>query len=472
MRRKRFENTSACLLLFIGATLSGAQGLAAEQGDALEIAPVASAPVADGFTIAAVGDLMYLRPMLVTIEKQSPRMLRILRDADVTFGNLETSVVDLTTFKGAPQAESGGTWMIAAPGVPSDIARMGFDIVSHANNHTNDWGAEGLLETIQRLDAAGLVHAGTGRTLAGARAPRYFDAAAGRIGLVAASSTFKPAARAGDPLGEAPGRPGVNALRTQRIGLVSEDDLAVIARLTQTKAGEPVRFEGVVFRAERNSGPALEISYEINAADANANLLAVRQAKQNSNFAVFSLHSHEPGNLSETPAEFAVALAHKAIDDGADMFIGHGPHQLRGVEIYKGKPIFYSLGNFAMMNNSLDVVPEDMYERYGLTPGSVTAPELLHASTAVRFADARFYESVIAVSRYVGGSLAEIRMYPLDLGHRALGAARGVPKLADANAGRHILERMKRLCAVLGTHVSIESGVGVIRIPASVTSTE
>jgi len=471
MRRKRFETTKTCLLLFI-AVLAGPRGFAAEPSAALEIAPVASAPIADGFTIAAVGDLIYLRPMLATIEKQSPRMLQVLRDADVAFGNLETSVLDVARFKGAPQAESGGTWMIADPAVVSDISRMGFDIVSHANNHTNDWGPEGLFETIERLDAAGVVHAGTGRTLAGARAPRYFDAAIGRIGLVAASSTFKPAARAGDPFGEVPGRPGVNGLRTQRVGFVSEDDLAVIARLAQTKAGAPVRFEGIVFRAERDSGPGLKIGYEINATDASANLLALRQGKQNSNFAVFSLHSHEPGNLSETPADFAVALARKAIDEGADIFIGHGPHQLRGVEIYKGKPIFYSLGNFAMMNNSLDLVPPDMYEQNGIEPGSVTAPEFLQASTAVRFADARFYESVIAVSRYVGGAIAEIRLYPLDLGHLATGAARGVPKLADADTGRRILERMKRLSAALGTRVSIENGLGVIRISASAKGAE
>src|SRR5690606_22844824 len=127
--------------------------------------PVPSTPVAGAFTLAAVGDLIYLRPMLATMERKSPEMLRILRRADVTYGNFEEVVFDLSTFKGAPQAESGGTWMLGDPKVVDDLVSMGFNLVSTANNHATDWGVEGMLETIRRLDAAKLVNAGTGRTM-------------------------------------------------------------------------------------------------------------------------------------------------------------------------------------------------------------------------------------------------------------------------------------------------------------------
>lgn len=453
----------------IGGLVAGLWALAApaqaQEAAPLAIAPVPSTPVPDGFTFAAVGDFIYLRPMLATLEARAPEMLKVLRAADVTFANFETTVFDLPTFKGYPGAESGGTWMLGAPGVIDDAVAMGIDIVSHANNHATDWGHEGLIETLERLDAAGLVSAGTGRTLAAARAPRYFDGAQGRIGLVAGSTSFTPMSVAGDPVGEVPGRPGVNPLRTERIGIVAAADLAVLARLAGTKPGAAVKLNNMVYRAGTPAAP-LDIDFAVNPRDAKANLLSVRQAKQNGNFAVYSLHNHQPGNDSQVPAPYAVEFAHQVIDAGADAFVAHGPHQLRGIEIYKGRPIFYSLGNFAMMNNSLDAVPGDMYEQYGVVPGSVTTPELLAARNAISYSDPNLYESVIAVSRYTGGRVSEIRLYPIDLGVNAQGAMRGVPAMADAAIGRRILERLQRLSQPFGTTIAIEQGVGIIRLRA------
>ncbi len=59
------------------------------------------------------------------------------------------------------------------------------------------------------------------------------------------------------------------------------------------------------------------------------------------NFTAFSLHNHEPGNAFQTPANFAQGLAHQVSDAGANVYVGHGPHQLRGIEIYRGEPIFF-----------------------------------------------------------------------------------------------------------------------------------
>jgi len=429
-----------------------------------DIKPVPTAPIADGFTFAAVGDIIMLRPMLPTIEQRAPAMVKLLRDADATFGNFETTVLNLHDTKGAPQAESGGTWMLGDPATVGDLARMGFDIVSHANNHTTDWGAEGLLETLDHLGAGGLVAAGSGRNMAAARAPRYRDLPAGRIALVAASSSFTPMSRASDALGEVPGRPGLNTLRTERIGQVAAADLAVLARLAGAKPGAPVRFGGMRYEAVNDPKAPVETVYVANDGDVKANLLAVRQAHQNGNFVAFSLHNHEPGNGSQTPAGFAVKFAHQVIDAGADMFIGHGPHQLRGIEIYKGRPIFYSLGNFAMMNNSLDALPADMYEQFGIDPAKVTAPELLQARGERSFGDPVLYESVVAVSRFVKGQVAEIRLYPIDLGTSVEGAARGVPGTASPAVGRRILERLQRLSAPFGTTIVIEGNIGFIRV--------
>jgi poly-gamma-glutamate synthesis protein (capsule biosynthesis protein) len=457
---RHFAASLAALLVPLAAAT-------AQPAEPMNVQPVPSTPIADGFTFAAIGDFIYLRPMLATVEKQSPDMLALLRGADVTFANFETSAFDIKTFKGAPQAESGGTWMLGDPRVAKEAATMGIDIVSHANNHSTDWGAEGLIATLEHLDAAGLVYSGTGRSLSEARAPAYLDTGHGRVGLVSASTTFTPMSRAADPVGHVPGRAGVNYVRLDRVGLVPAADLAVLSRLAGSAEGSPVRFANMRFEASYTpppaDGPQMISRFDINAADERANLLAVRQAKGNGNFVAFSLHNHEPGNGSVKPADSIVDFAHKVIDAGGDVYAGHGPHQLRGIEIYKGKPIFYSLGNFAMMNNSLDVIPADMYDQYGVAPGSATVPELLQARNARSFADPALYESVIAVSRYAGGVVSEIRLYPIDLGVSAKGAARGVPKMADGIVGRRILERMQRLSAPFGTTITIDKGVGVIR---------
>jgi poly-gamma-glutamate synthesis protein (capsule biosynthesis protein) len=108
-----------------------------------------------------------------------------------------------------------------------------------------------------------------------------------------------------------------------------------------------------------------------------------------------------------------------------------------------------------------------MYDQFGITPGSVTAPELLQARGAKEFGDPNLYETVIAVSHYKDGQLSEIRLYPVDLGVNATGAGKGVPHLADATVGARILERLQRLSAPFGTKIETVKGVGVIRVAAS-----
>ncbi len=131
---------AAALLLIAGGAAFGQTAAAPP----LAIKPVPRTPIADGFTLATVGDMIYLRPMSATIAAASPAMVALLQGADITFGNLETSVIDLDDFAGAPQAESGGSWLFASPGVAADVRGMGFDLVSTANNHTTDWGVEGM----------------------------------------------------------------------------------------------------------------------------------------------------------------------------------------------------------------------------------------------------------------------------------------------------------------------------------------
>src|SRR6202000_3250242 len=77
----------------------------------------------------------------------------------------------------------------------------------------------------------------------------------------------------------------------------------------------------------------------------------VKEARGLADVVMVSLHAHEQMPESkELPAEFIPTFARAMIDAGADLVAGHGPHLMRGMEVYQGKPIFYSLGNFIGQN--------------------------------------------------------------------------------------------------------------------------
>lgn len=98
---------------------------------------------------------------------------------------------------------------------------MGFNLVSYANNHTFEWGVEGMRETCQALDQNGIVYAGVGENLAQAGTARFLETPRGRVALISCASTFTPMSRACNPAGGAPGRPGLNPLRLEEWIIVS-----------------------------------------------------------------------------------------------------------------------------------------------------------------------------------------------------------------------------------------------------------
>ena len=196
-------------------------------------------------------------------------------------------------------------------------------------------------------------------------------------------------------------------------------------------------------------------------------LRSIRNAKQYSDFVIGTIHTHESQSVLEAmhqstqPPDFYVDLAHQAIDSGADMFVGHGPHTLRGVEIYKGKPIFYGLGEFFHQLNWT----------FPVYLGMTDASPISTRQSAARFFGGSL-ESVVAVSRYEDGQLAEVRLYPTELGGDAPDSRFGIPRIAPPEIGRRILERVQRLSRELGTTISIEGNVGVIRVGRTVSARE
>ncbi|TIV59134.1 CapA family protein [Mesorhizobium sp.] len=432
--------------------------------------------VADGFTMAAVGDLLYARPVANGYHPGLDDVLKVFEGADVTFGNLETNILDIES-KGRPEAEYGGAYCISAPEVGPDLKAMGFNMVSRANNHTLDWSLEGMRETSRALDRNGIVHAGAGENLAQAGAPRFLETRRGRVAMVSSASTFKAMARACDPAGEAPGRPGLNALRLTMSITVPPSMFDALRSVREALPGEKpatndpnlVVLGGAIYRPGKNPG----YSYEPNPRDVANILRNVRQGKQVSDFCIATNHGHEPGEWSLEPPDYEQSFARGAIDAGADAYIVHGPHVLRGIEIYRGRPIFYSLGNF-FCQDLRSPIGADMYEVHGKDPrvntdAEVTVGELANGyprpdGLAGAQFGVEFYESVVTVSRFENNQIAEVRLYPIELRRTMRFANRGVPRLAPAPQGMAILERLQKLSKPFGTVIDIEDGVGLIRV--------
>ena len=448
------------------------------QGPAQSENRVLTSTVADGFRLTAVGDLIFAGPLLRSSEERLKSVETLLRDADVTLGNLENTLIDLRVFHGYPQAESGGAQLIGSPAVAKDLRSMGITMVARANNHTADWGVEGMRETDNAVDAAGLVHAGTGENLAAARAAHYLDTPKGRIGLVSMASTFTPMSAAADPLGESPGRPGLNALHVTPYALVTSEMMQGLRKLrdaqpkglaeswtegSQEKPNELELFETHYRIGEKAGG----FSYEMRENDLLEILKSIRKGKENADFLIATIHAHEPDIAvpTEEPGDFLPKLAHACIDAGADAFVGHGPHRLRGIEIYKGRPIFYSLGNFFFQITALEPLPRDTYEAFKADPATSTDRDLMAKIVKMHFNEPVWYESVVAVSQFEHGELSEVRLYPVELDFPARTTRRGgIPSLADPIVARSILETLQRLSKPFGTTIDITGSVGVIRL--------
>jgi poly-gamma-glutamate synthesis protein (capsule biosynthesis protein) len=436
--------------------------------------------VADGFTMVAVGDLIVSRPLTKGNHPGFDEIVQILRDADATFGNMETLIFDIRSFKGSPQAEYGGAYHISVPELGADLKALGFNLMSRANNHSLDWGVEGMRETSRVLDESGIIHAGVGENLAQSGAARFLETARGRVALVSLATTFMPMSRACDPGGEALGRPGVNALRLTRNITLPSDVLECVRRVRDVLPGyaaggkDPNRVVllGETFKA----GDKPSFSYEADPRDVANIQRNVRRGKQFSDFCIITNHGHEPDwseLVSQEPADFEQSFARKMIDAGADAYIGHGPHLLRGIEIYKGRPILYSLGNF-FFDDLRTPVGADMFNAYGKDPRIDTDAEVTVNEQAKGYPSVDgfvgalgtpvCYESVIAVSRFEHNQLAELRLYPIELGFSKRFANRGIPRLAVGLQAMDILKRMQNLSQPFGTEITIENEVGVIRL--------
>jgi poly-gamma-glutamate capsule biosynthesis protein CapA/YwtB (metallophosphatase superfamily) len=337
--------------------------------------------------------------------------IRSLVKGDAAFTNFEAAVYDPR--KG--QTTRAGRFA-SPPESMEALKSFGFSILSLANNHSFDIKVPGVLNTLETAEKLQIAHAGTGRNLAEADQSFLLQTPKGRIAFVALASGLVLDGRA------TAAQPGVNELRV--------------------------------------AGPTP------NAEDVQRILARVREAKKIADIVIVSQHNHHfpgvegPGDfiqllLSELPARLAPPdwlkpWAHQLVEAGADIVVMHGPPFLHGLEIYKGKPVFYSLGNFIFQ------VP----------------PESIHLEEPI------MWESVVAYVDFEGHKLKAIRFQPIAMNKIGRGLpnphdqfdvneyhrTRGLPKPATGKQAQYLLERFAQVSKAFGTEIAIKDGQAELRL--------
>lgn len=418
--------------------------------------------------MAFTGDCLVTRRLAVHREARSLELASTLREADVTFTNSETL---FHNYEGAPIPESGpyGTYVACDPRVIEDLRFLGIDMVATANNHCVDYGETGVIANLANLDQYGMPHAGTGQTLSEAVAPAYLDTPKGSVALIAVTLTMPPAEhRAGDPRGRTKGRPGANVVRHTVTHVVPSPVMTTLREMAGglglgrhfRDAGEHLDLFGQRFVV----GDGYATFSLANEFDVHLNLKSVSDARRLADWVVVSIHCHEGGLTRDDPADFARKFALDCVDAGADVVFGHGPHRDRGIELYKGKPILHSLGNFVLHNDLIKWQPADLFQRFGLPPDATTA-DIYDRRSAARSSpeDPLEFQSSLVLVRFRARQLKQIELLPLDLGaNNGRRSQRGRPVLADGGVAESVLRRIQALSKAFGTEVTVTNGRGVV----------
>ena len=326
---------------------------------------------------------------------------------DVAFTNFESTVLDVK--KG--QSPKDGRFL-SPPETLDALKSFGFNLVSFANNHAWDLKVAGLQNANEHANKIGLAHAGTGNTIAEAVAPAYVKTPKGTVALIAiASGLLADGAQATAT------RPGVNELHIV------------------------------------NNTPNVEESARI--------LASIRDARAHADMVIVYEHQHifdKPfltmmvEELPErlVPPDWLKKWTHDEVDAGADIIVMHGAPLLHGIEIYKGKPIFFDLGNFI----------------FQIPPTEIVLDEPI------------IWESVVAYVEFRGRTLQSVKFRPIWMNKIGQGFAdffdehtnnqflqtRGLPKPATGDQARYILERLAALSKPFGTNIAITGDTAEINL--------
>lgn len=430
------------------------------------------------FRCSATGDAMITRRLPAEGEYPGFGEVRdFIRQADLRFGNLETTVHD---FESCGGARSGGSWLCSPPGVLDDLRRFGINILSTANNHALDYSYGGLEKTLHYIREAGFPFSGTGENLAAASRPAYIDTASGRYALIGCTASFNPENMAGSQTASLPGRPGVNGIRVTKKYRLPKEDLHHIKRIADAlginAASDIIRGEGYLPQLAKTEQPFGELLFEegekaeivstVNPEDMKRIADAVAEARFMADYVIVAMHTHELyGKSKETVDPVSLTFCRACIDAGADAVIGTGPHLLRPMELYKGKPVFYCLGDFIIQLETIFRAPDGMFAKQKLD-GNARLDVLFNTRSdngkrGLSY-DQVMYESVIPYWEVEHGQVRKMLFLPVEE-YFSLPRSRGGWPRKKTDGG--IMERFSAMCRPFGADISIRSdGVGELAL--------
>ena len=404
---------------------------------------------------------------------------RFILEGDARINNLEMVLSDYDCFA---STFCGGVWLTAVPDVLDEILKYGFNCFGFANNHTMDYSYDGLTTTLDEVKGRGVPICGAGMSLAEATAPAYITTPNGTVAVFSITTTCDDAARAGDPGHKIPARPGLNMLRHSETFCVNSEHMAAleeIARVTHVngrinnskRGGYTVSKPGIFnlgtleFKLSETEGK----TSEPNPFDMERMRTAIEKARGSAEYIIVCVHSHEiKGDLDEEPDYFLETFARACIDWGASAVIGSGTHEIKGLELYRGKPIFYSIANFIFHSEKMQELPADYYERYRIDP-SLSAAE----AVAVRSdngkrgleTEPKYYRGLLPKLTFEDGELRRIVIQPIELGFRSEDPMlKGLPNTADEQVTAEICEVLKTRSREYGTEFTIEDGLICVKL--------
>ena len=431
------------------------------------------------FRLVLAGDTNLHQRISIYDDPAFLKFYQRIRTADASFLNLE-SQIQPDPYPGPGAAWSGGIYLYSPEWLLDEFKWAGFNLIAVANNHAFDYGADGLRASLGALHKAGLVYAGAGDNLALARAPGYLDTKHGRVALLSICSTLLPGSQASEQRPDLRGRFGLNPLRFTTTYTVEPETLEVlrkVAAIGRPRAAANDSGTLTFANAQYKAGDKPAVHTEADPGDLAGLLASVRDAHKQADWVVVTIHSHE--GSATTPSgssDFFVDFAHAAIDAGADVVANHAPHDIRGIEIYKGKAIFHGLGNFAFDGHVTPLQPSELYNQRGL-PLTSTVSDLWKTSTSApansnslwteKTREGAVFELIFGAD----GKLKQIAVDPISLlwakGPNAktdLTTRAGVPGPASPEAAARVIERITKLSAPLGVTVKSVDGRGVIAL--------
>lgn len=411
------------------------------------------------------------------INRLDAKIIKLLKNSDVAFTNAEFSTPQKST---APAANRGYVTAVRANRL-DELVNLKFNLINFANNHTGDFGVQGIIDTINAAEKRKIEPVGIGSSLDAARKPHFQDTPDGRIAIVSAATTRSKLFLASNAGNGVPARPGLNPLRWDQSYVLDDPEYQQLLKINHdlgtehsAKVGSKIErwpqldsdhfYFGSMYEDKLliERGNTTRVKTKPDRSDLEAVKKSVLDAKRRSNFVIFSVHTHEgqaENWYASEPADFVKNVAHEVIDAGADIFVGHGAHFLRGIEWYHDKPILYNLGSFLMeFEAGESIIPPEMYQSYGLESGAV--PSDLHEFRSqnkngqfVGFnADPVFSEGVILRLNFAELE-TKYQLIPIDLQLTNKDSLkRGLPVSASLEKQRIIINRLKKLSEKFGTY--------------------